>query len=612
MLDSLRSKLRSLARGSDGERGEDFPERQHRVVLAKPEYRKSFRRSILAGGRGHNGRSAGPVPRLRGGRFGLLRKFGGASFRKTAGPQIMRFEVKKEGLASRGFLITTLPSGFAPTVAPKEVGLAKVYVQGGMYYVQDPEVPAEELSAYSNVLQEGLEWLPPEAFSSEDGLERMLRSRGIDDEAILYFMRRELSGYSVLQPLVDDPNVEDIVVASPDTPISVRHSSGTLETNIILDAPVLDSLVQKLASYAGKPISTYNPLLSARLPDGNRLTLNYGNEVSHRGTSVAIRKFPKEPWSVARLLALGSTTPEALAWLWLLIENRKALIVTGVSGVGKTSMINALTSFIPSSSRIVTVEDAGELRLSHKHWTPLVARYSYTQNRFAEISLDQLVRHALRMSADYIIVGEVRGEEGHSWAQSILTGHGGITSIHSETPELAIQRLISPPVNVEPRSLAALHGIVELRMSSSNGAVTRFVSTILDHSLETDLSSSFSRIYPSVASAPLLPEDYAGYPTAQALVSQGNLSPDELAEEIQIRRRLLDALRSECARDAALLSHEAVSRISWAYQAEPALRDRPERLIDFARTTCPRCFSALPLGGVCARCAEMDTPELAA
>ncbi|MEM0321177.1 MAG: type II/IV secretion system ATPase subunit [Thermoprotei archaeon] len=492
--------------------------------------------------------------------------------------------------------------------APDEVGGAKVYVEEETYYVEDPELTEEAANTYRELFDKKLRWLPPEFFYDDQKLIEAVGSAKTDTKTLLYYIRRELKGYSVLQPLIDDPGVEDIVVAAAATPVSVKYRGRTLTTNITFNLEELTELAQRLAAMAGKPVSTYNPLLSVRLPDGNRLTLNYGFEVSHRGTSIALRKFPANPWSITQLLQLGSVTPDLLAWLWLLIENRKALLVCGTSGVGKTSMINALTCFIPSKARVVTVEDAGELKLSHPYWTPLVARYSYTQNKYAEVNLDQLVKHALRMSADYIIVGEVRGEEGASWAQSILTGHGGLTSIHSETPELAVQRLVSPPINVEAQSLSALHAVVEVRANGSK----RYVSNVLDYEHHPQ-NPVFKQVYQSSHQmhTMLKDEDILGLPTSKLLIQQGVYTPSELLEELRMRRDLLEVLSNASQLDSELLTHEAVSKISWAYQANPQLRAKPNELLRTLRPLCPNCSAPLRSDGSCPMCGEAEELERA-
>ncbi|HLH45259.1 MAG TPA: type II/IV secretion system ATPase subunit [bacterium] len=506
------------------------------------------------------------------------------------------------------FRVNRLPVEYTPKTPPYKVGDAKIYVDEETYYVEDPDLSQEAITAYRDILDKKLRWLPPELFDDDQKLIEAISSTQIDTQTLLYYIRRELKGYSILQPLIDDPSVEDIVIAAPNTPVSVKYRGRTLKTNITFNQAELNELAQRLAAMAGKPVSTYNPLLSVRLPDGNRLTLNYGLEVSHRGTSIALRKFPANPWSITQLLQLGSVVPDVLAWLWILIENRKALLVCGTSGVGKTSLINALTCFIPNNARIVTVEDTGEFKLSHPYWTPLIARYSYTQNKYAEISLDQLVKHALRMSADYIIVGEVRGEEGASWAQSVLTGHGGLTSIHSETPELATQRLVSPPINVEPQSLSALHAVVEVRATGTK----RYISSVLDYEYHPQ-NPVFKRVYQAghPSNIMLRDEDILDLPTSKLLIDQGVYTPSELLEELRMRRELLEVVSSASQVDPELLTHDAVSKISWAYQANPELRAKPSELLRTIRPLCPNCSAPLRSGGSCPMCGEAEELERA-
>jgi flagellar protein FlaI len=503
------------------------------------------------------------------------------------------------------FKINTLPKGYTPKSAPIQVGEAKVYVEEETYYVEDPPITPEDMSSYKELLQNRLRWLPPEVFYDEKRLFETISMNFNANKLLLYYIQREIKGYTVLQPLIDDPGVEDIVIAAPNTPVSVRYRGRTLTTNIRFTPSELDDLAQRLAAMASKPVSTYNPLLSVRLPDGNRLTLNYGSEVSHKGTSISLRKFPANPWSITQLLALGSINPAILAWLWLLVENRKALVVCGTSGVGKTSLINALTCFIPSNARVVTVEDAGELRLSHPFWTPLIARYSYTQNKYAEISLDQLVKHALRMSADYIIVGEVRGEEGASWAQSILSGHGGLTSIHSETPELSIQRLVSPPINVDPQSLSALHSIIEVRSSGPK----RYVSSVFDFEYKPG-GQVFKRVYQATQGTFILSdEEFVELPTGRLLIDQGVYSEKELLAELRMRRELIELVYTASQIDPELSAHEVVTKISWAYQSNPDLRDKPSSILRIVRPLCPNCSAPLSADGSCKMCGEAEELE---
>ncbi len=504
------------------------------------------------------------------------------------------------------FRVNRIPAEYTPKTPLYRVGDAKIYVDGETYYVEDPDLSQEAITTYREILDKKLKWLPSELFNDDQKLIEAISSTQSDAQTLLYYIRRELKGYSIIQPLIDDPGVEDIVIAAPNTPVSVKYRGRTLKTNITFNEAELNELAQRLAAMAGKPVSTYNPLLSVRLPDGNRLTLNYGLEVSHRGTSIALRKFPANPWSITQLLQLGSMVPDVLAWLWILIENRKALLVCGTSGVGKTSLINALTCFIPSNARIVTVEDTGEFKLSHPYWTPLIARYSYTQNKYAEISLDQLVKHALRMSADYIIVGEVRGEEGASWAQSVLTGHGGLTSIHSETPELATQRLVSPPINVEPQSLSALHAVVEVRATGTK----RYISSVLDYEYHSQ-NPVFKRVYQAghPSNIMLRDEDILGLPTSKLLIEQGVYTPSELLEELRMRRELLEVVSSASQVDPELLTHDTVSKISWAYQANPELRAKPSELLRTLRPLCPNCSAPLRSDGSCPMCGEAEELE---
>jgi len=318
-----------------------------------------------------------------------------------------------------------------------KIDLATIFITSdGRYLVHDPPITEYELEAAEREAENLIFTIPDVISSKENGLQRILISAGISDDRIVYLLSREISGYSVLQPAIKDSYVEDIQIPGPDTPARIMHSIyGPLVSNIVFTDEELDKLVEKLVHLSGKSISVYQPMLSIRLPEGHRLTVTYKREIGHRGSSLTIRKFPERPWSITMMLLKETIDPIVAAWLMTLIEHRKAILVAGTMGTGKTSMINALANMIPERATIVTIEDTAELKLAHPYWIPLVTRDPVTLDERGSIGIFKLVKHALRLSADYIVIGEVRGEEAKIWANALLSGHGGITSFHAESPE---------------------------------------------------------------------------------------------------------------------------------------------------------------------------------
>lgn len=343
-------------------------------------------------------------------------------------------------------------------LAEYKIGLSTVTIAGNDYIINDPPLTEDEIRELKNTASKLLYLLPPEAARDEEAFEK---HSGIEDEVLLYFLKRELLGYGAYDVLMNDDNIEDII-SWPGGTSCTHKDFGTLNVNIALPEEDFERHIEKFVHMAGKSVSLYNPMLSVRLPTNDRLTVTYGREVSDR-PSFAIRKFPRKPWSITSIMMMGTLTPEMAAYLMLLIKYKKSILVCGPVGSGKTSLINALCSLIPSESVVVTVEDTPELRLARKNWISFITRESMTLEDKGEIGMFDLVRHALRQPADYIIVGEVRGEEGRIWAQAISTGHGGITSLHAETPEGALERLRSDPIRVSEGALTFLSTIVILK-----------------------------------------------------------------------------------------------------------------------------------------------------
>jgi flagellar protein FlaI len=271
-------------------------------------------------------------------------------------------------------------------------------------------------------------------------------------EKVYYYIVRDLAGYGEINVLMQDPNIEDISCNGVNKPIYVWHRRyESIPTNIrFIDEYYYDNFILKLAHISGKHISSAQPILDAALPDKHRLACTFMREVSTHGSTFCIRKFRPDPFSIIDLIKLGTLDAKIAAYLWLMLENKMNLMVIGGTGAGKTSTLNALTSLISPNDKLVTVEEVAELNPPHENWVQLVSRRGF---RFGEadatsISLFDLVKLSLRYRPDYIIVGEVRGEEAYVLFQAIATGHGGICTMHADSLDHAVKRLTSPPMNV--------------------------------------------------------------------------------------------------------------------------------------------------------------------
>ncbi len=263
------------------------------------------------------------------------------------------------------------------------------------------------------------------------GLEPRRLAKEIFDEAV---------GLGPLEDLLADESVTEIMVNGPSQVYVER--AGKLELtdcNFINDASV-NLIIERIVSPIGRRIDESQPYVDARLADGSRV-----NAVIHPlslvGPCITIRKFSKEPFTVQDLINFGTLTPAVAEFLRVCVVLRKNIIVSGGTGSGKTTLLNVLSSYLPDDERILTIEDAAELRLTQQHIVRLEARPANIEGRGA-VSIRDLVRNALRMRPDRIVVGECRGEEALDMLQAMNTGHeGSLTTIHANTPRDALARL---------------------------------------------------------------------------------------------------------------------------------------------------------------------------
>ncbi len=312
----------------------------------------------------------------------------------------------------------------------------------------------------------------------------------VDQEAIdklMYYIVRDFVYYGRVTPLMKDHMVEDISADGIDIPVYIWHREHeSLPTNIIFETEAdLNAFVIRLAYLSGKNISIASPLLDSTLPDGSRVQLTYGDEVTRRGSTFTIRRFRIDPLTISDLIRLNTSSSEIAAYFWYAIENRASFLVAGGVASGKTTMLNCLSMFIQPELKIVSVEDTAELNLPHENWIPSVIRggSSYGEKGLTAITLFDLLKAAVRQRPDFLIVGEVRGAEAFTLFQAMATGHLGLSTIHGETVESVMNRLESEPMNI-PKSLLSMIDAVTIQVRTEidgkparrTGAVTEIDS----------------------------------------------------------------------------------------------------------------------------------------
>jgi flagellar protein FlaI len=310
----------------------------------------------------------------------------------------------------------------------------------------------------------------PEAALREELVDR-LEEYGVraDEEMfyrLFYYLYRAFQGYGQIDPLMHDPYIEDISCDGPEMPVFVYHEEYTdVQTNIVYDPEDLYNYVVQLAQRSGRHISVSNPVVSTTLPDGSRIELALGEEVTPKGSAFTIRKYAEDAFTPIDLLNYGTVDDRILAYMWLAIESNRSLIFAGGTAAGKTTSMNAMSMFIPPRSKVVSIEDTRELSLYHENWLSSVTR---EQMGDADIDMYDLLRSSLRHRPEYILVGEVRGEEAMTLFQAMNTGHTTYSTLHADSVQTVINRLENEPINV-PRAMVSSLDILWVQVLTKSG-----------------------------------------------------------------------------------------------------------------------------------------------
>jgi pilus assembly protein CpaF len=250
----------------------------------------------------------------------------------------------------------------------------------------------------------------------------------------------EITGYGPLQPLLDDPEITEIMVNGPNK-IYIEKNGRLERTNIVFENNLhILKIIDRIVSPLGRHIDADSPMVDARLPDGSRVNAVVP-PCAVDGVSLTIRKFRKEKLSIAQLVEFNTITQGMADFLRACVLGRLNIIISGGTGSGKTTFLNVLSGFIPEDERIVTIEDAAELRLQQDHVVRLETKLASVEGH-GVVSVRELVRNSLRMRPDRIIIGECRGGEALDMLQAMNTGHdGSLTTIHANSPRDALSRL---------------------------------------------------------------------------------------------------------------------------------------------------------------------------
>ena len=448
-----------------------------------------------------------------------------------------------------------------------------------MYYLHEPELSDEERNVVDEVLKK-LEYIPiaPEEVTGrskeellKEHVDKILHDFRFDlppdsYARVFYEILKRTVLYDRITAFMYDPYIEDVSCNGHGKPVYVFHSRYTnLRTNVVFDDPdYLDRFIVKLAQQCGKHINLAEPMVDATMPDGSRIQMTLGREITDHGSTFTIRRFKKEPLTPINLITWGTFSPEQMAYLWLCIENKKSLIFAGGTASGKTTSMNAISLFIPKRAKIVTIEDTRELMLPHENWIPAVTRETFQDER-GNIDMYDLLRAALRQRPEYIIVGEVRGREAQTLFQAMSTGHTTYSTLHADSVNGAIHRLENPPINV-PRAMLEALDIISIQAQTyvGNKRVRRNIeiAEIIGMDPYTKMIRTVTVFaWDSVKDKHTLVGNSKALETIR--MSRG-WSQKELLEEIERREKILEFMIEHNIRD-----FRKVASIIHTYQTNP-------------------------------------------
>jgi len=406
----------------------------------------------------------------------------------------------------------------------------------------------------------------------ESEVPRVMREHAatIDDgtlQQLLYYLRRDFVGHGKIDPIMRDRHVEDVSCDGTEMPLFVyHHDYRDLRTNLSFGEERLNAYVVRLAQRAGKHLSVADPLVDAALPDGSRVQLTLGGEVTTRGSNFTVRKFAEVPFTPIDLIEWGTFSLEQMAYLWLAVENNASVLFAGGTGSGKTTTLNAVSLFVPPESKIVSIEDTPEITLPHDNWIQSVTREAVTAGGRGEVGMFDLLQAALRQRPEYLVVGEIRTENqvALTFFQSIATGHTAYTTFHANSVRGLLSRLQNEPLNVPAQMVSNLDIVsIQQQVQLDGKRVRRNRGLVeIDHSDESDSVDTrevFVRdprddTFEQVASSGVLGE----------IADERGWTPGRIERELEVRERVLGHLVEE-----GITGYDAVARVVQGFIRDP-------------------------------------------
>ena len=300
-----------------------------------------------------------------------------------------------------------------------------------------------------------------------------------EKHGLRYMFTRDRAGLGALDPLISDPYIEDISCSGRGQVFIEHKIFKALKSSVSFETYAeLDDFVLWLSERIKKPVTFRNPIVDATLPDGSRINIVFGRDVSRRGSNFSIRKFAGTPISIFELVNFASLNYQMLAYLSLVIGNEMNVFVSGETASGKTTLLNAVTTFIHPMAKVVSIEDTPELQVPHKNWIREVVQTTKMEEG-SGVNMFDLLKAALRQRPNEIIVGEIRGPEGNVAFQAMQTGHAVMATFHAASVEKLIQRMTGNPISVPKSYIDNLNVVIfTSAVKLPNGKTGRRVTSI--------------------------------------------------------------------------------------------------------------------------------------
>lgn len=388
----------------------------------------------------------------------------------------------------------------------------------------------------------------------------------VEFDKISYFLDRDVIGQGPIEPIIRDPYLEDIHSIGVSGIYIVHKIMGMLTTNLTFGTQEnLSHWLHTMGERIGRPVSDARPIIDGTLPDGTRINAIYSTDVSRKGSSFTMRKFMEVPASIPQLIKWGSIDANLASYLWLLLENQMSIFFSGETASGKTTMLNAALPFISSKAKMYSVENTAEVAPPQSAWQQLITREDGPKE--SQVDTFTLLKVALRSRPNYIIVGEIRGEEGAVAFQAMQTGHAVLATFHASSIKKLLQRLTGEPINIPATFADNLNAAMILQAIYRKGKYLRRCTSVDE--IEGYLEEAGGVITRAVFEWDFTNDRHRfrgmnnSFLLDRIAVKQGFDDKRMIYDELSLRAKILTRMVEE-----NVLDYYKVRDIIWGYQAK--------------------------------------------